>query len=121
MPFLPNDPWLLAFLKRVRTRPGMFLGDENVKTLSTFLQAYGQARIDLGVPEFATAEASLLDEFETWLAARLHDTRDVAWPTLVATEDPGERNVQTFFLRFEEFLQERGDSLTQPGDVTWPP
>jgi hypothetical protein len=121
MPFSPNDPWLLAFLKRVSARPGMFLGDENVKTLSTFIQGYRQARIDLGVPELGTAESSLLDEFEKWLADKLGDTRDVAWPTLIATEDPSERNTQTFFSRFEEFLQERGDSLSRSSDVTWPP
>jgi hypothetical protein len=99
----------------------MFLGDENVKTLATFIQGYCQARNDLGVPEFGATESSLLDEFEKWLAARLGDTRDVAWPTLVATEDAGERNARTFFLRFEEFLQERGDSLSRNADVTWPP
>ena len=121
MPFSPNDPWLLAFLKRVSVRPGMFLSDENVKTLATFIQGYGQARLDLGVPEFGTAESSLIDEFEKWLAAKLGDTRDVTLPTLIATEDPSARNVRTFFSRFEEFLRERGDSLSRSSDVTWPP
>ncbi|WP_437896394.1 hypothetical protein [Sorangium sp. So ce124] len=121
MPFLPNDPWLLAFLKRVSVRPGMFLGDENVRTLATFIHGYRQARIDLGMPEFGATESSLFDEFEKWLAAKLDDTRDVAWPTLVATQDPGERNVRTFFLLFEEFLRERGDSLSRSAEVPWPP
>ncbi|WP_438006166.1 hypothetical protein WME89_47375 [Sorangium sp. So ce321] len=121
MPFSPNDPWLLAFLRRVSVRPGMFLGDENVKTLATFIQGYCQARIDLGIPEFGAAESSLLDEFEKWLSNKLNDTRDVAWPTLISTEDPGERNVRRFFSRFEEFLLERGDSLSDSADVPWPP
>ena len=121
MPFSPNDPWLLAFLKRVSVRPSMFLGDENVKTLATFIQGYCQARIDLGIPEFGAAGSSLLDEFERWLSTKLDDARDVAWPALIFTEDPGERNVRRFFSRFEEFLLERGDSLSESADVPWPP
>ncbi|WP_437997796.1 hypothetical protein WMF26_45295 [Sorangium sp. So ce185] len=121
MPFSPNDPWLLAFLKRVSVRPGMFLGDENVKTLAMFIQGYCQVRVDLGMPEFGAGESSLLDEFQKWLSTKLNDTRDVAWPTLIATEDPGERNVRRFFSRFEAFLRERGDSLSHPADAPWPP
>ncbi|WP_433927078.1 hypothetical protein AB3662_29085 [Sorangium cellulosum] len=119
--FLPNDPWLLAFLRRVSVRPGMFLGDENVRTLAVFIQEYCQARVDLGMPEFGATESSLLAEFEKWLATKLDDTRDVAWPTLIAADDPGERNVRAFFSRFEEFLRERGDSLSHSADVPWPP
>ncbi|WP_437685674.1 hypothetical protein [Sorangium sp. So ce176] len=97
------------------------LGDENVRTLAVFIQGYCQAGVDLGMPEFGATESSLLAEFEKWLATKLDDTRDVAWPTLIATDDPGERNVRTFFARFEEFLQERGDSLSHSADVPWPP
>lgn len=121
MPFSPNDPWLRAFLKRVSSRPGMFLGDENVRTLATFIHGYSQARIDLGISDFVEGESTLLTDFEKWLAAKLGDTRDVAWPTLVATEDPSERNVLTFFRRLEEFLSEHGDSLSRSGTATWPP
>src|SRR5688572_8097550 len=119
MPFSPNDPWLVAFLKRVSTRPGMFLGDESVRTLATFIQGYSQARTDLGLPDFVDGESTLLTDFEKWLAAKLGDTRDVAWFTLVATEDPSERNVRTFFRLLEEFLSEHGKSLSS--DATWPP
>jgi hypothetical protein len=121
MTYSPTDPWLLAFLRRVGTRPGMFLGDENVRTLATSIHAYGQARIDLGIPDFVGAEANLLPEFEKWLAAKLNDTRDVAWPTLIAAEDPSERNVQRFFVRLAEFLHEKGDRLGLPEGGTWPP
>jgi hypothetical protein len=121
MPFSATDPWLLAFLKRVRTRPGMYLGDENVKTLATFVQAYAQARADLGVSEFASSESSVLPDFEKWLAGELGDSRDVAWYTLIASEDPSDRNVHTFFRRFEEFLLRQGESLERPVSVEWPP
>lgn len=99
----------------------MYLGSEQVGTLDTYLQAYGQARVDLGVPEFVDSEATLLEEFEAWLAAARSDTRQVRWPTLIATEDPSERNVRTFFVRFEEFLRTRGESLSGDGEPGWPP
>lgn len=121
MPFSATDPWLLPLLKRVRSRPGMYLGDESVKALATFVQAYGQARTDLGVPEFAPSESELLPNFEKWLARELGDSRDVAWHTLIATEDPTDRNVHTFLRRFEDFLRGIGESLERPVSVEWPP
>jgi len=121
VPFSPSDQWLLPFLKRVSVRPGMFLGDENVKSLASFIHGYTQARIDLGLPGFGSPDSSILDEFEKWLAMKLNDTRDVAWQTLIMTEDPTEKNVQTFFSRFEEFLRELGDSLSREERLLWPP
>ena len=122
MPFdHPTDRWLMPFLRRVSTRPGMYMGDESVKTLATYIQGYAQARIDLGAPEFAEAEAALLTDFTKWLARELSDPREVAWYTLIASEDPSEFNVRTFFRRFEQFLQGRGDGLSRPSSPTWVP
>jgi len=109
MPYGPHDAWLLPFLAQVRARPAAFLRDERVSTLDTFIFAYTQAREDLGMPPFGREEAAVLPDFEHWLAARLRDTRQVAWPTLVASVDPGDQNVLTFFRLFEEFLTERPD------------
>lgn len=120
MPFLPNDPWLMPFFRRVNTRPGMFLGDERVRTLDTYIQAYSQARTDLGLSEFGAGEESILADFGRWLGAKLGDTRDVGWASLVARHDPGEHSAKVFFLLFEEFLNERGDSLLRSGPA-WPP
>ena len=113
MSYSPRDAWLIPLLKRMSKRPGMFLGNERVGTLATYLQGYGQARVDLGVPEFGEGEETLLVDFEKWLAAEMGDTRDVAWPTLIATADPGDHNVRTFFHRLEEFLQQRGQCLSR--------
>ncbi|MCB9601464.1 MAG: hypothetical protein H6720_14165, partial [Sandaracinus sp.] len=79
MPFAPTEPRLMPFLRRICTRPGMFLGDERVGTLDVYLQAYGQAREDLGVAELVESEATLLDDFGRWLAATRNDTRQVRW------------------------------------------
>jgi hypothetical protein len=95
----------------------MYLGDENVRTLATYIYAYGQARIDLGVSEFGVQDPPLLAEFEKWLAHGRHG----AWPSIIREEAPGDRSVRHFFVRFEEFLAERGHSLSGPSDVVWPP
>lgn len=121
MPYSPDEPWLMALLGRMSKRPGMFLGNERVATLATYLQGYVQARMDLGMPEFGSGEVTLLSEFEAWLAAEMNDTRHVAWPTLIATADPGDHSARTFFTRMEEFLQQRGLTLSGSGEPNWPP
>jgi hypothetical protein len=120
MPYKSTDSWLLPFLKRIHVRPGMYLGDERVRTLATYIQGYTQAREDLGVPEFGDGEGLVLREFEKWLSAKRNDTRDVAWPSLIEAVDGTERNVQTFFRLFDEFLAGREDSLTAQTDASWP-
>jgi hypothetical protein len=120
MAYTSTDPWLLAFLGRIHHRPGMYLGDERVRTLATFIRAYAQAREDLGIPEFGEGEELVLDDFEKWLAEKQNDSREVAWPTLIEAVDASERNARTFFRLFGEFLASRGLALTEPSTARWP-
>jgi DNA gyrase/topoisomerase IV subunit B len=32
MPYAPTEPWLFAFIQKIRKRPGMYLGSEDVRT-----------------------------------------------------------------------------------------
>lgn len=121
MPYSPSDPWLIPFLKRVSARPGMFLASENVAALSLYLQAYGQARVDLGLPEFGRGEETLLADFTAWLMARSASRHDHGWQELIHFANPDARNVQTFFSLFEEFLLARGDDRWGAGEGVWPP
>src|SRR5690242_7918976 len=117
-----HDSWLLPFLGVVRTRPGMYLGDEKVRTLATYIRGYTQAREDLGVPPFGDAESELLSEFDAWLPRRLGSGSVLIWPGYVEEVDGSDRNVHTFFRLFEEFLTGKGKSLPNPHEARskWP-
>lgn len=109
-----TDRWLLPILATIRIRPGAFLGDERVETLSTFLLAYEMGRCDVGFVGMAPEDKAVLAAFEGWLVDRTkeHGEQGTAgWPSLVKRIDNSERSVVTFFALFEEFLQGRGDSL----------
>ena len=116
------ERWLLPLLARVRTRPGMFLGDERVETLATFLAGYEQGRADVGGVGMHDDDALLLNEFDAWLAERTerHGSQGaLRWPQLVGRLDEGPKNVRTFFDLLEEFLESAGRSLNSAS--AWSP
>ena len=117
-----DDSWLLPFLAVVKTRPGMYLGDERVETLATYIVAYMQARRDLGVPSYRPEDQEMLEEFTYWLSKRRQSDDDCAWDGHVKQIDSSGANVHTFFRLFEEFLAERGKALPDfvGRTATWP-
>jgi hypothetical protein len=99
----------------------MYLGDERVSTLGTYLKGYVEARQDLGVPGFGEGEAGLLEEFERWLAVKLKSKRNLGFVGHIELMDPSEKNVRVFFAELERFLSERGLALTDELAERWPP
>ena len=53
-------------------------------------------------------EEPLLRDFDQWLASKLELRSTMGWVGVISTTDPSERNVHTFFRRFDEFLRETG-------------
>ncbi|WP_437828341.1 hypothetical protein [Sorangium sp. So ce1153] len=121
MPFKVDEPWLLPFLRCVRQRPGMYLGNNSVRTLETYILGYTQARIDLGIPEFGAGESALLESFGKWLASASTSRMNLGWAGYVEFVDPSCDNVHTFFKKFDEFLREQGMSLDEGMADAWPP
>lgn len=107
-----SRPWLLPFLARIRTRPGMYLGAEEVETLYLYMTGYEQGRADVGFVGMALEDAVLLVEFEFWMTERANWKGDrLRWPGLIREVDPSLKNTHTFFKLFEEFLRTKGRSL----------
>jgi hypothetical protein len=121
MPYTANEPWLFAFIQKIRTRPGMYLGSESVRTLETYLQGYIQARRDLGVPELPGDQNNVLDEFGVWLALKLKSKRNFGWAVHIELMDPSSANVHTFFREFQEFLNSTGRTPAEDVADRWPP
>lgn len=116
-----TERWLLPFLATIRTRPGMFLGDERVETLQTLMVGYEMGREDAGGVGMYAEDAALLARFDAWMAQRANydrSHRSVAWPSLVKRLDDSERSVVMFFKLFEEFLHTTGQSLDNVGRWT---
>jgi hypothetical protein len=101
------ESWLLPFLRVVQTRPGMYLGDESVRTLANYIEGYEQAREDLGFGRYGT-EGDVLGEFGLWLKERVDTPKELTWSGYVQQLDQTESSVRTFFLLFAQFLEEKG-------------
>jgi hypothetical protein len=99
----------------------MYLGNNSVRTLETYVQGYVQARRDLGLPEFGGEEEGLLDDFGKWLAVKMKSKRNFSWAGHVEIVDPSSNNVLTFFREFDDFAKMRGIALTPELADQWPP
>jgi hypothetical protein len=107
-----GSAWLLAYLAVVRPRPGMYIGNEDVRTLAMYVRGYCDGRLSVGFPAFPPDEASILHDFERWMRNRLQGGNNFDWPMLVGLVDDSSRNLQTFYALFDEFLQSAG--------IAWP-
>jgi hypothetical protein len=102
----PDTPWLLEFLRMIRERPAMYLGNSKIYTLSQWLDGYVTARADLEIEPFVGDEVGLLDGFTHWLAVKLPTTISCRWAGIIHHEiDGSERNMETFFGLFDEYQE----------------
>lgn len=99
-----NSPWLLPFLKMIRSRPAMYLGNSSVYTLSHWMDGCATARADLGFEPFVGDEAGLLDGFTHWLAVQLKTTISCRWAGIIHNEvDNSDHSIETFFTLFDKY------------------
>jgi hypothetical protein len=110
-----DEPWLLRLVELVRERPAMYFGDNRVSTFATWINGYCSAREDLGFPPFAAEEADLLEGFTYWLAVKYNTTISCRWDGIIEhVVDHGDRNIQTFFRLFDEYLKLRNATSIEP-------
>jgi|GEM_PF-1567995 len=108
-----NPNWLLPMLATIRTRPGMYLGAENIDSLILFTFGYTLARSDLGLCGKSASDKGWLRGFGEWLAHRAADPdrESPEWRHQIHWLDDSTKNIHTFFKLFEEYLQTKGTSL----------
>lgn len=112
--------WLLHVLGRMQRRPAMYLfGDPSASALSGFLSGYAQAREDAGLSGYHPEDQKLLDEFGTWLRARLktgfRDWRIVVHEAL----GPG-TTAKAVIELFREFCAEQNVRFPTVEESRWP-
>lgn len=108
-----NPNWLLPMLATIRTRPGSYLGAENIDSLILFTFGYTLARSDLGLCGKSASDKGWLRGFGEWLALRAADPdrESPEWRHQIHWLDDSTKNIHTFFKLFEEYLQAKGTSL----------
>jgi hypothetical protein len=108
-----NPNWLLPMFATIRTRPGMYLGAENIDAIILFTFGYELARSDLGLCGKSASDKGWLRGFGEWLALRAADPdrESREWSHQIHWLDDSTKNIHAFFKLFEEFLQTKGHSL----------
>jgi hypothetical protein len=107
-----EQEWVLRLLATIETRPGMYLGDERVGTLDTYLSGYCDALRDAGLYD-GNPIPPPLPLFYKWLTLRTGSRKNLGWARMVEGVDASDRNVRTFFRLFAEFTAARA----QDGDA----
>jgi hypothetical protein len=90
-------------LKRIREKPGMYLGSPSVSALFMFLEGYSTAQADLNIP--LSEQDKEFREFQRWLQKRENITTSASWAKIILLNSPDEEYAfARFFDLYDEFL-----------------
>ena len=99
-----NSDYLYDLLERIKTRPGMYLGQPSITRLNMLLTGYSLARIELGLPP--TKQEEEFDGFQDWLAERYQIKSTHGWDKIILFYAADEREAfLNFFKLFEQWSQ----------------
>jgi hypothetical protein len=100
-----KSEYLLDLLQRIKQRPGMYLGKCSITRLRAFLDGYGMARAELGVPR--SQEEHDLNGFQEWIQERYKITSTHGWDSIILFFSVDEKDaLDKFFKLLEEFLNQ---------------
>ncbi|NJK77037.1 MAG: hypothetical protein HC849_02850 [Oscillatoriales cyanobacterium RU_3_3] len=98
-----QSEYLLDLLARIKQRPGMYLGKCSITRLRAFLDGYGMARGELGLPRSQQEQA--LNGFQEWIQERYQITSTHGWDSIILFFSADEKDaLDKFFKLLEEFL-----------------
>ncbi|WP_353931435.1 hypothetical protein WJM97_02240 [Okeanomitos corallinicola TIOX110] len=73
---------VFEIFKKVRTKPGMYIGRSSVSDLFMFLVGYEYARSELGI-ETTQEDDDFYGEFQPWLQQKLGITTVSSWAKMI--------------------------------------
>ena len=98
-----KSEYLLDLLQRIKQRPGMYLGKCSITRLRAFIDGYGMARAELGLPR--SPQEQDLNGFQEWIQERYKITSTHGWDSIILFFSADERDaLDKFFKLLEEFL-----------------
>jgi hypothetical protein len=103
--FSMQGKYLYQVLQDIKIRPGLFLGNSSITRLRAFLDGYGSARADLGLP--LTEQEKAFNGFQAWIQTRFESTTTQGWDRIILSHTADEQDaLDRFFELFEQFQQE---------------
>jgi len=99
---------LVDRLELLRLRPGLYVGEDSVEHLQTYVNGYRDGLRDCGVEEDELAEDfELLDTFRMWLAIDLKCKQSIGWGGMAEMKIGSSLNkLRMFYELYDKFNEE---------------
>lgn len=97
-----KNEYLYDLLRRIRQKPGMYLGQCSISRLNMLLVGYSQARMELGLPR--TKQEKEFDRFADWIQSKYNTISTQGWDKIILANSADEKEAfYRFFKLFEHF------------------
>ena len=109
---------LFNLLKKIKTKPGLYIGTASITHLRMFIVGYRFARLEVGIASTAP-ESDFYKNFQPWLQNRLSIHTVSAWDKLILLTCIDEKAAFDYFFQLlDEFLKRERGQDTDPMLVT---
>ena len=99
-----------ALLQKIRQRPALYLGQNSIHCLQSFLDGYYFARRELEIP--LTEQEVDFQSFLQWIRRKFNVETGQPWSSIVLFHAADERNaVERFFSLWDEFQRLQQSSI----------
>jgi hypothetical protein len=96
---------LFELLKKIQSKPGMYIGSPSATDLRLFLAGYRFARGEMGLTS-TEEEVDFYRNFQPWLQKRMNVQTTNAWDKIILIQSANEQAAfQAFFQLLTEFCQ----------------
>ncbi|MBD2461373.1 hypothetical protein H6G89_09970 [Oscillatoria sp. FACHB-1407] len=96
---------LFDLLKKIKTKPGLYIGTASITHLRMFIIGYQFARSEIGIAN-TDAESDFYKNFQPWLQNRLSIRTVNAWDKIILLTCIDEKAAFDYFFQLlEDFLQ----------------
>ncbi|HAG85613.1 MAG TPA: hypothetical protein DCL61_31865 [Cyanobacteria bacterium UBA12227] len=107
---------LFDILRKIKTRPGMYIGRPSLSDLFMFLVGYKTARRELGI-EPSEQEVEFYREFQPWIQKRFNVQTVNSWAKIILLYSVDEKEAFTYFFKLlDEFLVRDNNLAVNQGD-----
>jgi hypothetical protein len=100
---------IYELMKRIKSRPGMYLGKPYITRFKAFLDGYIGARKDLGFP--LPEQEETFNQFQQWIQSKYKITSSQSWADIILFYSVDESDaLNKFFDLFEKFMNQENES-----------
>jgi len=97
---------LLGFILQREKRPGLYIGNTDLRCLGHFLSEYVFAKSEKRDEKFGKW---LFDDFRVFLAEKYNDSRTYNWYGLIIANEVDGDSTDAFFRLLHEYLESRAE------------